>query len=135
MSDRLVKEVITTTTERFHENGAIKEKITESREKVYDYGYSEKQISEAVEEKPAKAIETQETTPKEDTPKEDSTAELIKAVSQKIDQNQANYVEEVPQAAAVAPQVAVPQYNVVGRGPQATETNMPKPVLFPWEKH
>lgn len=134
---KLVKETITTTTERFHDDGTVKERVVEQREKVYDNQYSEQEIQEATEieetEPKAKednASEKQEEEVENPLPKED----LVREAAAKIDKQKKNPPLPPGQPApptgytpvgAVSP---LPQYNVVGR-----QSNTQTPT-FPWEQ-
>lgn len=156
MSDKLVKEITTTTTERYHENGSIREKITESKEKVYNYGFSEQQIAEA-EVKPsvAPAVEPARITePLQE--KKNETSDLIAAAAAAINSKPENHepipdeAQQQPQQQQQEPQYQQPsapyspyqqyqpqsQYNVVSRGnpPAPGQSQLPNPPTFPWEK-
>ncbi len=125
MGNKLIKEIITTTTERYGEEGSIREKVTETREKVYENKYSEKELSEA------EVVET----PQTDVSKE----ELIKKAAATME---ANKESSTPPAqppvqppiptppVGYQPTIQAPQYNVVGRQPQAPT----QPAPFPWEQ-
>ena len=73
-ANKLLKEIITTTTERFNEDGKIKEKQTETREKIYEYNnYTEEQIKNAKIVNSNSKEEPEEEKPKEDKSKSESS--------------------------------------------------------------
>lgn len=126
--EKLVKEIVTTTTEKFHEDGALMERITEQREKIYDKRYTEQtEESVTMEEN---ATEEKETTPEE---KVETTIqeELVKEAAANIDaQNPQNRgMTPPPGYKPINSNAGLPQYNVVGR--QGPTSQSP---TFPWEQ-
>lgn len=121
MGDKLVKEIITTTTERFSDSGNIKEKITESREKIYSTNFSDKEIAEA------KPVEKEE---EPEAPKEKAKEQLIQEAAKAIEKpkTQEQPAPYVPWSPNTPPQ-SLPQYNVASRATAAIPT-----TKFPWEQ-
>ena len=126
---KLVKEIITTETEKFTEEGKIKERVKETREKIYSNGYSKKDLD--------KAKVAEKEVPK-DHPKEvvQTDEELIKAAAEKIDKEYKE--EEAPKQQIVEtppqPQAPVPnpyQAYIQAQTPVQAGQAAPK---FPWEK-
>ena len=131
MSDRqLVKEIITTETEKYTEEGKVKEKVKETREKIYSYDKIEDY------DKVDKVIDKSE--PKKEEGKKD---DLVKQAAQAIENKnpQAQQPAATPQPTIPQPPVSpafqptpttpyMPQqYNVLTRNPVVE-----KPT-FPWE--
>ena len=119
MGNKLIKEIITTTTERYGEEGSIKEKVTEKREKVYETNFSESEMDNA---------EVVETPAVKETPKE----ELVKQAAATIDASKSTPVQQSQPALPPQPQTYAPQYNVVGR--QSSQPVQPQAPSFPWEQ-
>lgn len=143
MSEKLVKETITTTTERYSDGGGIKEKIIETREKVYQSEFSDEDINKA-KEKPSKKekVKEEEKQVEVEVKQEEKTKEqLIQEVAKTIDNTKNNEgttpVQPQPQPSpqnqqyglqpppGYMPLGEVPRYNVVTRGVN--------PPAFPWE--
>ena len=129
---KLVKEIITTTTERFHEDGTVRERVVESREKVYDNEYSEKEIEEATEiqeePKKEKVEPVQENKTIEEAPKQ-TQENLVKNAAASIDKKKGGEKQAPPNGYAPVGAINPPQYNVVGR-----QVPTPQTPTFPWEQ-
>ena len=107
--DNLAKEIITTTTEKYNEEGVIQEKITEVKERTFN-----------TEAKKVEESKQQDKT---------QNSELIKEVADNIESNKQveNKVAQQPlYQNPVYQQQPIPQYNVVGR-------QQPTGTTFPWE--
>lgn len=128
MDKKLVKEIVTTETEKFTDDGTIKERIKEIREKVYSdaNAFSKKEIEEAKE---AETEEEDRTKEEESEAKEPTKEELIAEASNKINSTQT----EQSQQTAQNPYMPTSTYNVLNR-------TTPQPMgpinqmKFPWEK-
>lgn len=131
MSGKLVKEIVTTTTERFSEEGSLKEKITETKEKVYESSFSEEEIQKAeTKTKSPKKKNKQKAEKKND---DDLIAQAAKAIDAK------NKKEE-PKAEIKTPEPIAQ----IQPKPEATVSDFAKifsntngginPPKFPWEK-
>lgn len=126
MDRKLVKEIITTETEKFTEDGNIKERVKEIKEKIYSTEAINAEEVEVVEATPQPQAEP----PKEEE-KEDKQ-ELIKEAAKVIDNNNAQNSMPPQQPPYMPPN----NYNVLNRTtpmPMGQPT-MPQPVKFPWEK-
>ena len=107
--DNLAKEIVTTTTEKYNEEGVIQEKITEIKERTFN-----------TEVKKAEESNQQDKT---------QNSELIKEAAANIESNKQaenNVAQQPLYQNPVYQQQPIPQYNVVGRQ-QSTGTT------FPWE--
>lgn len=110
--DNLAKEIVTTTTEKYNEEGVIQEKITEIKERTFN-----------TEVKKAEESNQQDKT---------QNSELIKEAAANIESNKQaeNNVAQQPQTPLYQNPVyqtqPIPQYNVVGR-------QQPTGTTFPWE--
>ena len=128
MSDReLVKEIITTETEKYTDEGKVKEKVKETREKIYSYDKVENY------DKVDKVIDKSEPK-KEEGEKEDLVKQAAQAIENKspqVQQPAATPQPAVPVSPAFQPTATTPympqQYNVLARNPVVE-----KPT-FPWE--
>ena len=131
MSDReLVKEIITTETEKYTDEGKVKERVKETREKIYSYDKVENY------DKVDKIIDKSEPK-KEEEKKEDLVKQAAQAIENKKPQAQQPAttpqptVPQPPVSPAFQPTPVAPympqQYNVLARNPVVE-----KPT-FPWE--
>lgn len=140
MEGKLLKEIITSTIERFGENGSIKEKVTEVRERIYERNLSNQEASQAevVEEK-TNNREVKEV----EKSKEDLIAEAASAINMIEPAKPEEVVQQNPQEPLPTTQnpygitppegyvpVAggpAPRYNVINR-----QVNS---ATFPWESN
>lgn len=115
----LTKEIITTTTEKYNEEGSIIEKITEAVEKFYDKPVEEFKQENKREDENSLIQEVADS-----INVEMSEAEAAKVINSQLPTN------PQPQRGVLPPQIptVLPQYNVVGR--QAASTS----PAFPWEQ-
>ena len=126
MSDReLVKEIITTETEKYTDEGKVKERVKETREKIYSYDKVENY------DKVDKIIDKSEPK-KEEEKKEDLVKQAAQAIENKNPQaQQPAATPQPPVSPAFQPTATAPympqQYNVLTRNPVVE-----KPT-FPWE--
>lgn len=119
----LVKEIITTETEKFTEDGKIKERVKETREKIYEK-ITEKEEAEA-------QIEEAASTPPPSAEEKEVTRTLVEDAAKAIDAKKNEEVAKPNEAAG---------YNVVSRTTpypmggtiNAAPTQFTPPV-FPWE--
>ena len=126
MSDKLVKEIITTTTEKFNDNGSVKERVVESREKVYQHDFSEKEIQEA------EVIEEQV---KDEPQSEPDMTQAIAEAAKAIDSQQIHPQVQQQQNPFAPTQVNVDPSKYIRVGtPQPIQQNGVKSVQFPWEQ-
>ena len=119
MDRKLVKEIITTETEKFTEDGNIKERVKEIKEKIYSTEAINAEEVEVVEATPQPQTEP----PKEE--KKEDKQELIKEAAKVIDNNNAQN--------STPPYMPPNNYNVLNRTtpmPMGQPT-MPQPVKFP----
>ena len=131
MSDReLVKEIITTETERYTDEGKVKEKVKETREKIYSYDKVEDY------DKVDKVIDKSEPKKEEEKSGEDLVKQAAQAIKDKSSQEQPVVspqpaIPQPPVSPAFQPTATAPympqQYNVLARNPVVE-----KPT-FPWE--
>lgn len=146
---QLVKEIITTTTERYGDNGNVKEKVTESREKIYSTAYTDEELKKAkpIDKNEKGSSETQVAVREE--PKKSSKEDDIKAAVAAIEKHKQedaiakNPLDSLPKpnaqdnpyeawqkqqqvVNAVSGIAQPPQYNVANR--------LPTPAKFPWEQ-
>lgn len=110
MDRKLVKEIITTETEKFTEEGKIKERVKETKEKIYSEDFTKKELDEAKEE----VVEP--TT-------EQSKEELIKTVAEGLDKK--NKTEEIQ--SQQIPAVNINPYQAYLQN----QTQVPAPTKFP----
>ena len=123
MARTLVKEIITTETEKFTEDGNIKERVKEIKEKIYSTEAINAEEVEVVEATPQPQTEP----PKEE--KKEDKQELIKEAAKVIDNNNAQNSTPPQQPPYMPPN----NYNVLNRTtpmPMGQPT-MPQPVKFP----
>lgn len=123
MDRKLVKEIITTETEKFTEDGNIKERVKEIKEKIYSTEAINAEEVEVVEATPQPQTEP----PKEE--KKEDKQELIKEAAKVIDNNNAQNSTPPQQPPYMPPN----NYNVLNRTtpmPMGQPT-MPQPVKFP----
>ena len=123
MDRKLVKEIITTETEKFTEDGNIKERVKEIKEKIYSTEAINAEEVEVVEAIPQPQAEP----PKEE--KKEDKQELIKEAAKVIDNNNAQNSTPPQQPPYMPPN----NYNVLNRTtpmPMGQPT-MPQPVKFP----
>ena len=125
MDRKLVKEIITTETEKFTEDGNIKERVKEIKEKIYS--------TEAIN---ADEVEVVEATPQPQTepPKEkkkEDNQDLIKEAAKAIESHNTQTPTQTQQPPQQPPYMPPNNYNVLNR---TTPMPMGQPVKFPWEK-
>ena len=121
MDRKLVKEIITTETEKFTEDGNIKERVKEIKEKIYSTEAINADEVEVVEATPQPQTEP----PKEE--KKEDNQELIKEAAKAIESHNTQTTTQPPQPPYMPPN----NYNVLNR---TTPMPMGQPVKFPWEK-
>lgn len=124
MDRKLVKEVITTETEKFTEDGNIKERVREIKEKIYSTEAINAEEVEVVEATPQPQTEP----PKEE--KKEDKQELIKEAAKAIESHNAQAQTQPQQPPYIPPN----NYNVLNRTTPMPMGQMPQPVKFPWEK-
>lgn len=117
--ENLAKEIITTTTEKYNEEGVIQEKITEVKERTY-----------TVEPKTSKKEEEDNDASQGGAADNSATPsikqeDIVKAAQQVLQQQQHTPVY-TPTSTYQSP--TTPQYNVVGR-----QTGGASGTTFPWE--
>lgn len=118
--ENLAKEIITTTTEKYNEEGVIQEKITEVKERTYN-----------VEPKASKKEEEDNNDVSQGGAADNSATpsikqeDIVKAPQQVLQQQQHTPVY-TPTSTYQSP--TTPQYNVVGR-----RTGGASGTTFPWE--
>ena len=116
--ENLAKEIITTTTEKYNEEGVIQEKITEVKERTYN-----------VESKASKKEEEDNNDVSQGGAADNSATpsikqeDIVKAAQQVLQQRTPVYT---PTSTYQSP--TTPQYNVVGR-----QTGGASGTTFPWE--
>lgn len=116
--ENLAKEIITTTTEKYNEEGVIQEKITEVKERTY-----------TVEPKTTKKEEENNNDVSQGGAADNSATpsikqeDIVKAAQQVLQQQTPIYT---PTSTYQSP--TIPQYNVVGR-----QTGGTSGTAFPWE--
>ncbi|MCI6456936.1 MAG: hypothetical protein MSA56_04385 [Clostridium sp.] len=116
--ENLAKEIITTTTEKYNEEGVIQEKITEVKERTY-----------TVEPKAPKKEEEDNNDVSQGGAADNSATpsikqeDIVKAAQQVLQQRTPVYT---PTSTYQSP--TTPQYNVVGR-----QTGGASGTTFPWE--
>lgn len=116
--ENLAKEIITTTTEKYNEEGVIQEKITEVKERTY-----------TVEPKTTKKEEENNNDVSQGGAADNSATpsikqeDIVKAAQQVLQQRTPVYT---PTSTYQSP--TTPQYNVVGR-----QTGGASGTTFPWE--
>ena len=117
--ENLAKEIITTTTEKYNEEGVIQEKTTEVKERTYN-----------VEPKTPKKEEEDNDVSQGGAADNSATPsikqeDIVKAAQQVLQQQQHTPVY-TPTSTYQSP--TTPQYNVVGR-----QTGGASGTTFPWE--
>lgn len=126
MDRKLVKEIITTETEKFTEDGNIKERVKEIKEKIYSTEAINAEEVEVVEATPQPQTEP----PKEE--KKEDNQDLIKEAAKAIESHNTQTPTQPPQQSPQQPPYMPPNnYNVLNR---TTPMPMGQPVKFPWEK-
>lgn len=124
MDRKLVKEIITTETEKFTEDGNIKERVKEIKEKIYSTEAINAEEVEVVEATPQPQTEP----PKEE--KKEDNQDLIKEAAKAIESHNTQTSTQ-PQQPPQPPYMPPNNYNVLNR---TTPMPMGQPVKFPWEK-
>ena len=116
--ENLAKEIITTTTEKYNEEGVIQEKITEVKERTYTIEpktpKKEEEGNNDVSQGGAAELSATPSIKQED---------IVKAAQQVLQQHTPVYT---PTSTYQSP--TTPQYNVVGR-----QTGGASGTTFPWE--
>lgn len=125
MDRKLVKEIITTETEKFTEDGNIKERVKEIKEKIYSTEAINADEVEVVEATPQPQTEP----PKEE--KKEDNQDLIKEAAKAIESHNAQTPTQPQQPPQQPPYMPPNNYNVLNR---TTPMPMGQPVKFPWEK-
>lgn len=123
MDRKLVKEIITTETEKFTEDGNIKERVKEIKEKIYSTEAINAEEVEVVEATPQPQTEP----PKEE--KKEDNQDLIKEAAKAIE----SHNTQTPTQPQQPPYMPPNNYNVLNRTtpmPMGQPT-MPQPVKFP----
>lgn len=127
MDRKLVKEIITTETEKFTEDGNIKERVKEIKEKIYSTEAINAEEVEVVEATPQPQTEP----PKEE--KKEDNQDLIKEAAKAIESHNAQTPTQPQQPPQQPPYMPPNNYNVLNRTtpmPMGQPT-MPQPVKFP----
>ena len=125
MDRKLVKEIITTETEKFTEDGNIKERVKEIKEKIYSTEAINAEEVEVVEATPQPQTEP----PKEE--KKEDNQDLIKEAAKAIESHNTQTPTPPQQPPQQPPYMPPNNYNVLNR---TTPMPMGQPVKFPWEK-
>ena len=125
MDRKLVKEIITTETEKFTEDGNIKERVKEIKEKIYSTEAINAEEVEVVEATPQPQTEP----PKEE--KKEDNQDLIKEAAKAIESHNTQTTTQPQQPPQQPPYMPPNNYNVLNR---TTPMPMGQPVKFPWEK-
>ena len=125
MDRKLVKEIITTETEKFTEDGNIKERVKEIKEKIYSTEAINAEEVEVVEATPQPQTEP----PKEE--KKEDNQDLIKEAAKAIESHNTHTPTPPQQPPQQPPYMPPNNYNVLNR---TTPMPMGQPVKFPWEK-
>ena len=125
MDRKLVKEIITTETEKFTEDGNIKERVKEIKEKIYSTEAINAEEVEVVEATPQSQTEP----PKEE--KKEDNQDLIKEAAKAIESHNTQTPTQPQQPPQQPPYMPPNNYNVLNR---TTPMPMGQPVKFPWEK-
>ena len=127
MDRKLVKEIITTETEKFTEDGNIKERVKEIKEKIYSTEAINAEEVEVVE-----ATSQPQTEPPKEEKKEDNQ-DLIKEAAKAIESHNTQTPTQPQQPPQQPPYMPPNNYNVLNRTtpmPMGQPT-MPQPVKFP----
>ena len=125
MDRKLVKEIITTETEKFTEDGNIKERVKEIKEKIYSTEAINAEEVEVVEATPQPQTEP----PKEE--KKEDNQDLIKEAAKAIESHNTQTPTQPQQPPQQPPYMPPNNYNVLNR---TTPKTMGQPVKLPWEK-
>ena len=125
MDRKLVKEIITTETEKFTEDGNIKERVKEIKEKIYSTEAINAEEVEVVEATPQPQTEP----PKEE--KKEDNQELIKEAAKAIESHNTQTPTQTQQPPQQPPYMPPNNYNVLNR---TTPMPMGHHVKFPYEK-
>lgn len=130
MDRKLVKEIITTETEKFTEDGNIKERVKEIKEKIYSTEAINAEEVEVVEETPQPQTEP----PKEE--KKEDNQDLIKEAAKAIESHNTQtptQPQQPPQPPQQPPYMPPNNYNVLNRTTPMPmgQSTMPQPVKFP----
>lgn len=120
--ENLAKEIITTTTEKYNEEGVIQEKITEVKERTY-----------TVEPKTPKKEEEDNDVSQGGAADNSATPsikqeDIVKAAQQVLQQQQQQQQTPIYTPTSTYQSPTLPQYNVVGR-----QTGGASGTTFPWE--
>ena len=127
MDRKLVKEIITTETEKFTEDGNIKERVKEIKEKIYSTEAINAEEVEVVEATPQPQTEP----PKEE--KKEDNQDLIKEAAKAIESHNTQTPTPPQQPPQQPPYMPPNNYNVLNRTtpmPMGQPT-MPQSVKFP----
>ena len=125
MHRKLVKEIITTETEKFTEDGNIKERVKEIKEKIYSTEAINAEEVEVVEATPQPQTEP----PKEE--KKEDNQDLIKEAAKAIESHNTQTPTQPQQPPQQPPYMPPNNYNVLNR---TTPMPMGQPVKFSWKK-
>lgn len=126
MDRKLVKEIITTETEKFTEDGNIKERVKEIKEKIYSTEAINAEEVEVVEATPQPQTEP----PKEE--KKEDNQELIKEAAKAIESHNTQTPTQPQQPPQQPPYMPPNNYNVLNRTtPMPMGQPMSQPVKFP----
>ena len=126
MDRKLVKEIITTETEKFTEDGNIKERVKEIKEKIYSTEAINAEEVEVVEATPQPQTEP----PKEE--KKEDNQELIKEAAKAIESHNTQTPTQPQQPPQQPPYMPPNNYNVLNRTtPMPMGQPMTQPVKFP----
>ena len=131
MDRKLVKEIITTETEKFTEDGNIKERVKEIKEKIYSTEAINAEEVEVVEATPQPQTEPPKEEKKEDN--QDLIKEAAKAIESHNTQTPTQTQQPTQQPPQQPPYMPPNNYNVLNRTtpmPMGQPT-MPQPVKFP----
>ena len=123
MDRKLVKEIITTETEKFTEDGNIKERVKEIKEKIYSTEAINAEEVEVIEATPQPQTEP----PKEE--KKEDNQDLIKEAAKAIESHNTQTPTQPPQQ---PPYMPPNNYNVLNRTtPMPMGQQMTQPIKFP----
>ena len=126
MDRKLVKEIITTETEKFTEDGNIKERVKEIKEKIYSTEAINAEEVEVVEATPQPQTEP----PKEE--KKENNQDLIKEAAKAIESHNTQTPTQPQQPPQQPPYMPPNNYNVLNRTtPMPMGQPMTQPVKFP----
>lgn len=122
--ENLAKEIITTTTEKYNEEGVIQEKITEVKERTFTVEPKAPKKEEITSEN--KNDVSQEGVAENTATPSMKQEDIMKAAQQVLQQQQQQTPVYTPSSTYQSP--TLPQYNVVGR-----QTGGASGTTFPWE--